>query len=73
MRTLPLPVPSRRKLTAEDKQKIGEEIAAKERGLHPDERVRVHVEDETDDQGKPIVKTVRILEMEIGAGVGKSR
>jgi len=54
-------------LTAADKQKISEEIAAKERVVHPDERVRVHVEDETDDQGKPIVKTVRILEKEIGS------
>jgi len=64
-------MPGRRKLKAEDKQKISEDIAAKERFLHPDERVRVHVEDETDDQGKPVVKTVRILEMEIGGSVRK--
>ena len=57
-------MPTRRKLTAEEKQKIREDIAAKERVLHQGEMVRVHVEDETDDQGKPVVKSVRIMEIE---------
>jgi len=57
-------MPRRRKLTAEEKQKIMEDVAAKEHVLHPNEMVRVHVADETDDQGKPVVKTVRIMETE---------
>ena len=46
---------SKRRLGADEKQKIAEDRRLKEIAAHPDKMISVHVEDETDENGSPIV------------------
>ena len=46
---------SKRRLGADEKQKIAEDRRLKEIAAHPDKMISVHVADETDENGSPIV------------------
>lgn len=46
---------AKRRLGADEKQKIAEDRRLKEIAAHPDKMISVHVEDETDENGSPIV------------------
>lgn len=46
---------AKRKLTAEEKNRISEDRRNKEVLAHPDKMIAVHVEDETDETGEPVV------------------
>lgn len=53
---------SKRKLGADEKQKIAEDRRLKEIAAHPDKMISVHVEDETDESGSPIVTVQHVGE-----------
>jgi hypothetical protein len=53
---------SKRRLGADEKQKIAEDRRLKEIAAHPDKMISVHVEDETDESGAPIVTVQHIGE-----------
>lgn len=46
---------AKRKLSAEEKHRISEDRRNKEVLAHPDKMIAVHVEDETDEAGEPVV------------------
>jgi hypothetical protein len=54
-------VPKRR-LGADEKHKIAEDRRLKEIAAHPDKMISVHVEDETDENGAPVVTVQHIGE-----------
>jgi hypothetical protein len=45
----------RRKLSPDEKVRIAEERRTKEVSVHPDKMIAVRVEDETDENGQPVV------------------
>ncbi len=53
---------SKRRLGADEKQKIAEDRRLKEIAAHPDKMISVHVEDETDERGAAIVTVQHIGE-----------
>jgi hypothetical protein len=46
---------AKRKLNPDEKDRIAEERRTKEVSAHPDKMIAVRVEDETDENGEPIV------------------
>ena len=46
---------SKRRICADEKIRIGEERRIKEVSVHPRKMIAVRVEDETDENGKPVV------------------
>ena len=46
---------AKRKLSADEKERIAEDRRIKEVTAHPDKMISVHVEDVTDENGAPIV------------------
>jgi hypothetical protein len=49
----------RRKLTAREKEQAIEAKRRSEQAAHPDAQIRVTADDETDDDGNPVVHVVR--------------
>jgi len=46
---------AKRRLSAEEKERIGEDRRNREVADHPDKMISVRVEDETDEDGEPVV------------------
>jgi hypothetical protein len=46
---------AKRKLSPDEKERIAEERRTEEVSAHPDKMISVRVEDETDENGEPIV------------------
>jgi hypothetical protein len=53
---------AKRRLRADEKQRIAEERRLKEIAAHPNKMIAVHVQDETDESGAPIVTVQHIGE-----------
>jgi len=52
----------KRRLGADEKHKIAEDRRLKEIAAHPNKMISVHVEDETDESGAPVVTVQHIGE-----------
>jgi hypothetical protein len=52
----------KRTLTREEKQAIRDKLSAAEQAAHPDARITVLLADETDDDGKPVFRVLRVVE-----------
>jgi len=55
---------AKRRLTEEEKWKLRDNERAKQRARYAGRTIDVHVEDETDHQGNPVIRVGPIKEME---------
>jgi hypothetical protein len=55
-------MPGKRRLTVEEKKRIIDERRVREHAKNPRLEIIVHVDDETDDNGEPVVRITKIKE-----------